>query len=422
MSRLKTLITSLVVAAALMLNSAGAIAQEVQKIVAVVNDEVISGYDLVQRISLTILMSGFRDSSQTRQQLVQPTLRRLIEERLKLQEAARFNLSVSDVEMNKAVDRIERGNNIPSGQIDSILERRRIDMDTLLEQIRANIAWDKVVRRRIVPRVNVTEEEIKAAKKKMQANRGKDEYFLSEIFIPVEQQSDEARVRKLVNDIRAQLKNGAPFPRVANQFSQGTTAAKGGEIGWAMLEDLEPEIAQEITKTKKGQVTSAIRTSEGYYLIAVRNSRKILQKTDENARLELSQIVIPMKPTEKTGAAKSQVRLVNSISKFVDSCSYLPALLSEFGVRGSGKMGRVELKNMPENVRALVKDLKPGQASAPYLDKDVYRIFVVCGRQDRNVQSDSDAAIRQLIGSKRIEARARRYLQDMQRDATIETR
>ncbi|MCG8491909.1 MAG: peptidylprolyl isomerase [Sneathiellales bacterium] len=422
MARLKTLITSLIVATSLLLGSAGAMAQEVQKIVAVVNDEVISGYDLVQRISLTILMSGFRDSAQTRQQLVQPTLRRLIEERLRLQEAARFNLTVSDIEMNKAVDRLEKSNNIPSGQIDSILERRRIDMDTLLEQIRASLAWDKVVRRRIVPRVNVTEEEIEAARKKMQANRGKDEYFLSEIFLPVDDQSDEARIRKLMNDIRAQLKKGAPFPRVATQFSQGTTAAKGGEIGWTMLEDLDPEIAQEVAKTRKGQVTSAIRTSEGYYLVAVRNARKILQKTEDNARLELSQIVIPMKPTEKTGSAKSQVRLVNSISKFVDSCSYLPALLSEFGVRGSGKMGRVELKNMPDNVKALVKDLKPGQASAPFLDKDVYRIFVVCGRQEQNVQSDSDEAIRQLIGVKRIEARARRYLQDLQRDATIETR
>ena len=131
--------------------------QEVQKIVAVVNEEVISGYDLIQRISLTILMSGIQDSRKARQQLVNPTLNRLVEERLKLQEAARFNLTVSDQEMNKAVDQLEKRNKIPSGQLDSILERRRIDMETLLEQIRSELAWNKVIRRRVVPRVNVTE-------------------------------------------------------------------------------------------------------------------------------------------------------------------------------------------------------------------------------------------------------------------------
>ncbi|MEP5699983.1 MAG: SurA N-terminal domain-containing protein, partial [Sneathiella sp.] len=184
-----------------------------QKIVAVVNDEVISGYDLIQRISLTILMSGFPDSRKTRQQLVNPTLNRLVEERLKLQEAARFNLTVSDDDMNKAVGRLEKQNNIPEGRLDSILENRNISMDTLLEQIRAGLAWNKVVRRRIVPRVNITEEEIEALRKQMQANKGKSEYLLSEIFIPVDQQSDEPKVRKLLNDLLQQIREGAKFPR-----------------------------------------------------------------------------------------------------------------------------------------------------------------------------------------------------------------
>lgn len=85
-------------------------------------------------------------------------------------------------------------------------------------------------------------------------------------------------------------------------------------------------------------------------------------------------------------------------------------------------MGKVELKNLPEKFKILVKDLKAGQASVPYLDKDKYRIFIVCDRQNQSVQSDSDIAIRQLIGNKRIEARAQRYLRDLHRDSTIEIR
>jgi peptidyl-prolyl cis-trans isomerase SurA len=74
------------------------LAQDVQKIVAIVNDEIISGYDLNQRIALTILLSGFPDTQKTRQQLINPTVARLIDDRLKMQEAARFNISVGGEE------------------------------------------------------------------------------------------------------------------------------------------------------------------------------------------------------------------------------------------------------------------------------------------------------------------------------------
>ncbi|WP_169544955.1 peptidylprolyl isomerase [Sneathiella aquimaris] len=422
MITLRTLIGSLIVAAFLSLNAMAVKAQEVQKIVAVVNDEVISGYDLVQRISLTILMSGIRDSRKARQELVNPTLRRLIDERLKLQEAARYNLTVTDLEMNQAVDRLEKQNNIPSGQLDTILANRNISIDTLLEQIRGQLAWDKVIRRRISPRVRVTDEEIEAAQKKMRENKGKNEYLISEIYVPVERQTDEPKIRELLGQLREQMKSGTPFPRIASQFSQGPTAAKGGDIGWTMAEDLPPEVAAEVGSIKKGRVSSAIRTSDGYYMIAVRDIRQILGDTTSNATLELSQLVIPLTPAKKTGQENSQVKLINSLSKFIDSCNYVPAMLSEIATTESGKMGRVQLKNLPEKFRNLVKDLEPGQASAPFLDKDKYRIFIVCDRRDQNSQGDSEDAIRQMIGVKRIEARARRYLKDLQQEATIETR
>ncbi|MBL4908318.1 MAG: peptidylprolyl isomerase [Sneathiella sp.] len=399
-----------------------ATAQDVQKIVAVVNEEVISGYDLVQRISLTILMSGFPDNAQTRRRLVNPSLTRLIDDRLKLQEAARFNLTVTDLEMNKAVDLLEKQNKVPAGKLDSILARRNIGMESLLEQIRARIAWDKVVRRRIAPRVNVTEEEIASLQSKMEANKGKNEYLLSEIFIPVTTPSDESKVRKLLSDLLVQIKSGAKFHRVAAQFSQGTTAAKGGAIGWTMAEDLEPELASAVMKAKRGAISQPIRTADGYYIIAIRNIRKILDTEETNARLDLSQLVIPIGIAKQNGTEKSQIQLINSLSKFIDNCNYVPALLSEIATKESGKMGKVELKNLPEKFKNLVKDLKPGQASVPYLDKDKYRIFIVCSRQDQSFQGNSVEAVRQRIGIRRIEARAQRYLKDLQRDSTIETR
>ncbi|MEH6404244.1 MAG: peptidylprolyl isomerase [Sneathiella sp.] len=422
MMAIHKLICGMLVAFLSIFGALQASAQDVQKIVAVVNEEVISGYDLVQRISLTILMSGFPDNSKTRQQLVKPSLARLVDDRLRLQEAARFNISVSDAEMNKAVDNLEKRNKVPQGQLDSILERRKISIDTLLEQIRAGIAWDKVIRRKVMPRINVTDEEVASLKAKMQSNKGKTEYFLSEIYIPVDKQANEVTVRKLMRDLKAQLKEGGNFRRIASQFSRGITATKGGDIGWTMIEDLEPEIAAAVHKSKKGNVSEPIRTADGYYIVAVKNVRKILSDEKPNALIELSQLVIPVKDAKKNGSGSSQIKLINSLSKFIDSCSYVPNLISEMATSGSGKMGNIELNNLPLKFQTLISDLKPGQASKPYLDKDIYRIFIVCNRKDQQVRQDSEEAVRQEIGARRIQARADRYLSDLRRDATIETR
>ena len=83
-------------------------AQDVQKIVAIVNDEIISGYDLNQRIALTIVMSGFPDTQETRQQLRKPTLAKLIDDRLKSQEAKKNNLSISDEDVNRALTSFDK--------------------------------------------------------------------------------------------------------------------------------------------------------------------------------------------------------------------------------------------------------------------------------------------------------------------------
>ena len=295
-------------------------------------------------------------------------------------------------------------------------------METLLEQIRSELAWNKVIRRHVVPRVNVTEEEVETLRKKMLANKGQNEYLLSEIFIPVSSQSDEPKVRKLMNDLLGQIRDGAKFPRIATEFSRGATAAKGGAVGWVMASDLDPELAPTIMKAKKGGISRPVRTSDGYYIVAVRDIRKILEEGEKNARLELSQLVIPLTQTKKLGTEASQVKLINSLSKFIDSCSYMPALLTEISSSESGKMGRVELKNLPDKFRSLVENLKSGEASQPYLDKDKYRIFIVCDRQDKNTQGNSTETIRQQIGVKRIENRASRYLKDLRREATIEVR
>ncbi|MEH6496538.1 MAG: peptidylprolyl isomerase [Pseudomonas marincola] len=419
---MRKVLNSIIVATFLVLPASHIAAQEVQKIVAIVNEEIISGFDVIQRINMTIFAAGLPSDSKTRQQLVPSTINTLIDERLKMQEAKRNNVEGSPEEINSAIEKMEKRFKIRPGFLEQALTAKKISIDAVLDQISVTIAWDKLVRKKILPRINITEAEVKSVQDKMRANKGKNEYLTSEIFLPVSTPNEEPQVRKFIQGLRAQMKKGASFSRMATQFSKGATAAKGGAVGWRMLEDMAPEVAQAIAVTKKGSATAPIRTTDGYYVVAIRNVRKILSEQASDSQMELSQIAIPVADTEKRGLKESHIKLANSLSKFVDNCSYMPTIFNQISNGQSGKMGKVSLSSLPEKYRVLVANLKSGEASAPYLDKDTYRIFIVCDRQDASMQSDSEDAIRRSIGNKRIGTRVERYLKDLRREAVIESR
>ncbi|MBO0334521.1 peptidylprolyl isomerase [Sneathiella sp. CAU 1612] len=413
--------SSLLAGIAVMLVMMTALAQDVQKIVAIVNDEIISGYDLDQRIALTIMLSGFPDTRETRQQLVNPTVARLIDDRLKLQEADRFNITISDEQVLEAVAYLERTNDMEPGQINRMLQQNNIDIDTMLTQVRANLIWNRLIQQRIVPRITISDEEVEAVQKRLENNKGKSEYLLSEIYLPVESNTPEGQVREAVADLVSQLRSGASFQRAAAQFSQGATAASGGSIGWVLADEVPPEIGAVLPDLRPGQVSDPVRTADGYYILMVQQERKILDTNADDVVLDITQIIVPGGAGD-TGGSETQEKLANTISNFIDNCKQVPDLLRELNSPDSGSIGKVRLGDMPDNIKAILKDMKPGEVSAPYQDDNLYRIFVVCDRNDPQARSNDPEEIRREIMLRRAENRARGYLQDIHNAATIETR
>lgn len=408
--------------AALLVLSAAA-AQDVQKIVAIVNDEVISGYDLTQRIKLTIILSGFPDTQQTRQQLVEPTVARLIDDRLKMQEAARYNISVSDQEVLNAVTYLEKNNGMQPGEMDRILRLNNVDIESMLSQVRANLTWNRLIEQRIIPRITISDEEVAAVQQKIEGNKGKTEYLLSEIYLPIEPSAPEAQVRESVANLVSQLRSGASFERAAAQFSQGSTAAAGGSIGWMLAEDVEPEIAEVLPDLGPGQISNPIRSGAGFFIVNVKSTRTILENNPDDISLDITQIVVPAGADGATEAgAEEQKRLATTISNFIDGCEKLPDLLTQLNSPLSGKIGKIRLGDMPDHIKEILRDMEAGDVSTPYQDDDVYRIFVVCERNDPQARSNDPETIRRDILLRRAENRARGYMQDIHSAATIENR
>src|SRR5437016_5996282 len=243
------------------------------KIAAVVNDEVISVFDLVSRMRLVMNSSNIPDSPETRQRIGTQVLRGLIDEKLELQEAKRKSITASDSEINNALLLIEKQNNMKPGQLNEFMKARGIDRGGLVDQVTASIVWAKLVRRMAAQTVDINDEEIEENLKRVKEHAGEPQSHVAEIFLAVDNPAQDEEVRRLAERLTQQMKQGSRFSAVAQQFSQSATAAVGGDIGWVRPDQLSPELGKAVAALPVGALSPPIRAGGGYYLVLVVDRR-----------------------------------------------------------------------------------------------------------------------------------------------------
>src|SRR6202158_3748670 len=243
------------------------------QIAAVVNDEVISMFDLVSRMRMVMFSPSIADTPEMRQRLGAQVLHSLIDEKLELQEAKRQNVTATDSEVNNGLQQIEKQNNMKSGQLNEFMKARGIDRGALVDQLTASIVWAKLVRRQAVQTASISDDEIDTAQKRPKEHAGEPQSRVAEIFLAVDNPAQDEEVRRVAERLSQQMKQGARFSAVATQFSQSATAAVGGDIGWVRPDQLPPELAKAAAQLKPGELSPPIRTAGGYYLMLVIDRR-----------------------------------------------------------------------------------------------------------------------------------------------------
>ena len=256
--------------------SAPASAQDVQRIAAIVNDDVVSIFDLQARMHVVIASSGIRPSRSTQQRLKQQVLRTLIDERLQLQEAKKRNVSITKRNIQAAMATLERQNNIEPGKFNSFLRAKRLPKTAIFSRIRAQIAWTKLIRRRLVPRVTISDDEISEVLARLKESKGQTEYRISELFLPVDNARQESAIKKTAQRLADELRAGARFPAVARQFSAAASASTGGDLGWIQESVLNEDLAGVIPKMKQGTVAGPIRTTSGFQIYRLAAARRYI--------------------------------------------------------------------------------------------------------------------------------------------------
>lgn len=415
---LKRLASCLMVSGSLFLAASAlpGLAQNTLRAAAVVNDEVISMLDLAMRTRLAILASGLENTPEVRNRLRNQVLRSLIDERLQQQEAKRLDISVEDSQLDEAVARLADQNKLTPEQFLAVLEKNEILPNALLDQIRSGIVWRSLIQRRLQPSIEISDEEVEEVIARILSSQGHMQYRVSEIMLGVDNMIQDEEVRRAAERLAEQLRQGANFAALARQFSQSATASVGGDLGWIEEGQLPDELGAALARMRSGQLEGPISTFGGYYILLLREQRRI---SAGDATISLKQIMLAVPPDASPEDLQQAGTRANELRANIDGCEGFDDLASQYGSPGSGDLGMLRLSEMPNELRQIVVPLAIGQPSAPIRVPTGVSILVVCSREFDGIDRER---IRQSLVNQRLDMLARRYLRDLRRSASVEVR
>lgn len=279
-----------------------------QSIAAVVNEQIVTGHDVEERLKLVMTIANVPPGEEARRRLRPQVLRALIDERLQMQEAQRLNIAVTASEIQEAISQIERQNNLPVGGLDEYLRRNGLQLATLLDQLKANIAWSKVIRRQVRAKVEVGDEEIDEYLQRLRQRGSSTEYDAAEIFIPIEAGGEEAAA-VTAQRVAEQARAGAPFPALARQFSQAPSAAAGGELGIVREGQLDERLEGVLARLEPGQISEPVRTETGFYILRLKDKKTTAGPRAEDTTVSLRRIFLALPPNAGPEEVRTQAEL-----------------------------------------------------------------------------------------------------------------
>jgi peptidyl-prolyl cis-trans isomerase SurA len=404
---------------------AGQVAQAQQagqlgRIAAIVNEAPITQADVEGRLQLAIVSSGLPDTPETRQRLLPQVIRILTDEALQIQEARDRKLSVTEDELNKSLEDMAERNRMTLQQLQGALGQAGVPWFTMRQQMLAQIAWGKVVQRVVRQQVNIPDSEVSAYIERIRANAGKPEYQVGEIFLAVDNPANEQEVRNLASRLVDQIGKGANFAAVAQQFSQSAGAATGGDLGWIQQGQLEDSLDRALQQLHSGQFSMPIRGSAGYHILWLRDQRTVAAGDPKNIQVSLGQFVVPAPADPNQQGALLEA--VKQLAEQVKGCDALQQAASSIPGAQVFSQPLSKLGDIPEQIATLVAGLGVGNATQPLVTDKGTMLLMVCDRVVPEGSLPPPDQVRAALFQERIDLQQRRYLRDLRRQATIETR
>ncbi|MGE4409283.1 MAG: peptidylprolyl isomerase [Sphingobium sp.] len=387
---------------------------------AVVNGQIITQTDVDQRLALIVLANGGKVPDEELDRLRLQVLRNLIDETLQIQEAKANDIVISPQELDQSFARVAGNFRQTPEQFTEYLRSKGSSAASIKRQIEGESAWSRLLRRNVQPFVNVSEDEVKAVIDRMKSLKGSEEYRVGEIYLSATPDNAEQIVTNARNIID-QIRQGGSFAAYARQFSEASTAAVGGDLGWVRPGQLPEALGQALTEISVGQIVGPIQRPGGFSILYLMDKRQVLTADPRDAVLSLKQISVNFAAGTTQAQANATVQKFTENLQNLQGCGTVADIAQKLGADVIDN-DNVRIRDLPAPLQELMMNLQVGQATPPFgsVDSGV-RALVLCGRDDpQDTGAPSFDQIMAQIEDERVNKRARIYLRDLRRDAIID--
>jgi peptidyl-prolyl cis-trans isomerase SurA len=393
-----------------------------QGIVAVVNTDIISQFDFIDRIKLVIFTSQLPSDKKTVKRISPQILRGLITDQLKLQETKKLGIKVGPSELKAAITKIEKMNGLAKGKMRILMKEKGINFRSFERQVEIQAAWQKAVVKNVLSTNKIGDEAVDSAITAIESNKGKPEYNIGEIFVSFETSKSPLETGQIAMRLYSQLEQGANFSALARAFSQSVSAANGGNLGWVRHYQVEKNLSKTMILMKKNTISKPFKGEGGYYILRLFDKRLSSGVPSEKMQITLQQLFLPLPENSTIQKITDVAERAKNIASNTRTCSDLNKKGKELGSKQSGELKVDDVLQLPSNIRNIVSKIELSKASKPIRTSTGILIIMVCNRNGGGIAKNMRAQIKNMLLNKLAILADRRMLRDIKRIAFLDIR
>ncbi|MDB5727591.1 MAG: molecular chaperone SurA [Noviherbaspirillum sp.] len=405
-------------------------------IIAVVNNEVITRQELIERLrQVERRMRNQGIAMPPPAEFQRQMLERMIVDRAQLQLAKENGIRVDDIMLDRAVARIAEQNKMSLQEFRNQLEREGTPFNKFREEIREEILMQRLREREVDNKIQITESEVENYLNIERASaQSKQEINLAQILVRIPENASPEQIsarRQRAEEVARQLSAGADFAKIAATYSDASDALSGGDLGWRS-EDRIPELFLDaVANLKQGDISPVVKSPNGFHIVKLVGKRNasimksatagtpsVQQTHARHILIKTNQIVSASEARRKLVELKQ--RLDNNAAKFEELAKLFSNDLS--ASRG-GDLGWIYPGDtVPEFERAM-DALQPGQVSEPIESPFGYHLIQVIERKSDDVSQERQRLLaRQAIRERKLEEATQDWLRQLRDRAYVEYR
>ena len=399
----------------------------IDRIIAVVNDEVITERELAARVDFALRQLAQQGTQPpARQILEKQLLERTINDRVQMQYARDTGTRVDNAELDRAMVKIAEQNKMTVAELRTVLAKDNVPYDKFREDIRSEITLSRLREREVAQKIVVTESEIDNFIQTQLTQPGRDEFNVSHILIAVPEKASPEQLqarRERAEQALAQIKGGTDFRQVAAAFSDGPEALQGGLIGWRETSRLPALFLDAVRPLQAGQLTELLRSPNGFHILRLNERRGgaapiVVQQTRARHILVKTNELV-----SETEARNRILALKDRLDNKVDFAELARARSEDSSASRGGDLNWLSPGDtVPEFERAM-DELKPGEISGPVRSPFGWHLIQVMERRNQDMTQEGQRMnARQTLRERKTDEAYQEWVRQLRDRAYVEQR